>query len=615
MFVWRSSPEAVACGRFVLYCRPGDKEWTKYEVDFDNGHETLCNAIFGSDGKMYVATSWKGRYVVIDTSGASVEKIGMVVPPDTCPMHHPYLTFWVESADGDIFLVRFYLHTHRALGITNIDVHRMDTTTARGYVWRRVESIGGATFFLGANCVAAVPSSSSAAAAGTTDDQQANCVFLLLFCCDGIRLYSVRLDDRTISFSLLLPTSCPDLEDLLDTWSNLYWIIPLPQSFRQEQTKSLMSSTASTTSKVNKNIVSVQDRYEMMSPASAWSGLPIELIELLIPKLSFVDYLHIRVVCKQWNLIEKPIQHARTHPMLMSIHGASRGAYYRLFDPLVKKQYVVKKDSIVLHGNWPTLRFSKHGWLLVTKGKRRIYAANPFTGEVCKLPKMDRHLFHGISFSSVPKSPGSVVFAISKYPWQRSVGVMLWRAGDNHWLKEELPCDTPFFMTHSNPVFFDNEFYCLGVHGNLGVFNPNDITWRILDKPEPIRADAADYADRLCNLVEFKGDLIAIFRPYDANPIEMYKLDQSLMSWEKVLRLDDGVLFVDNWNATIKSSQEYDGCCNRIYLPFFGYDEVEGCKEGLFYDLEADGQYKPEFYGLTEPINSLWMEPNFSRHH
>jgi hypothetical protein len=223
MFVWRSSPEAVACGRFVLYCRPGDKEWTKYEVDFDNGHETLCNAIFGSDGKMYVATSWKGRYVVIDTSGASVEKIGMVVPPDTCPMHHPYLTFWVEPADGDIFLVRFYLHTHRALGVTNIDVHRMDTTTARGYVWRRVESIGGATFFLGANCVAAVPSSSSAAAAGTTDDQQANCVFLLLFCCDGIRLYSVRLDDRTISFSLLLPTSCPDLEDLLDTWSNLYW--------------------------------------------------------------------------------------------------------------------------------------------------------------------------------------------------------------------------------------------------------------------------------------------------------------------------------------------------------------------------------------------------------
>lgn len=234
------------------------------------------------------------------------------------------------------------------------------------------------------------------------------------------------------------------------------------------------------------------------------------------------------------------------------------------------------------------------------------------TRQVFKLPKMDRHLFRGISFSSVPKSPDSIVFAISNYPWQHHVDVMLWRAGDNCWIKEYLPCDAPFVLTHSNPVFFDNEFYCLGVHGNLGVFNPNDMTWRVLDKPERIQADADDYRDVFCHLVEFKGELVAIFRPYDAKPIEMYRLDRALMSWEKVLRLDDGVLFVDNWNATIKSSQEY-GCCNRIYLPFFGHNEVEDCKDGAYYDLE-DGQYKPGLYGLTEPINSLWIEPNFSYH-
>ena len=84
------------------------------------------------------------------------------------------------------------------------------------------------------------------------------------------------------------------------------------------------------------------------------------------------------------------------------------------------------------------------------------------------------------------------------------------------------------------------------------------------------------------------------------------------MSWEKVLRLDDAVLFLDNWNATIKSSQEY-GCCNRIYLPLVGSNEAEDYKVCAFYDLE-DGQYKPELYGLTEPINSLWVEPNFTRY-
>ena len=69
------------------------------------------------------------------------------------------------------------------LGVGDIEVYRMDTSR---YVWRRVGSIGGATFFLGANCVA-----TSCQVGGT----QADCIYLLLWSYDGIRLYSVRLDD------------------------------------------------------------------------------------------------------------------------------------------------------------------------------------------------------------------------------------------------------------------------------------------------------------------------------------------------------------------------------------------------------------------------------------
>lgn len=54
---------------------------------------------------------------------------------------------------------------------------------------------------------------------------------------------------------------------------------------------------------------------------SLWSSLPVDLVELLVPKLSFVDYYHIRAVCKGWSFISKPIQHAKVHPMLMSIYG------------------------------------------------------------------------------------------------------------------------------------------------------------------------------------------------------------------------------------------------------------------------------------------------------
>ncbi|OEL19060.1 hypothetical protein BAE44_0019924 [Dichanthelium oligosanthes] len=343
--------------------------------------------------------------------------------PDMCPMHDLSGSYWVES-NGDIFLVRIYFHSRQAIGVTDIDVYKMD---ASRYVWRRVNSIGGATFFLGANRVAV-----SSQAGGI----HADCIYLLLWCYDGIRLYSIRLDDWTISFSLV-PECTVDPEDWTSTWSNLFWIIP--PSFREPA-----KSMGTVTSKINRSIALMEDKEQMASP---WSGFPVELIELLIPKLSFVDYLRIRAV------------------------------------------------------------------------------------------------------------------------W---------------------------------------------VHGNLGVFNPNDITWRVLDKPEPFRVGADDYGDRFCHLVEFKGDLIAIFRPYDATPIEIFKLDQSHMSWEKVLQLDDAVLFLDNRNAIIKTSQEY-GCHNRIYLPFFGSDEAEGHKPSMFYDLD-DGQYKPEFYGVTEPISSLWIEPNFNSH-
>ncbi|RLM98302.1 hypothetical protein C2845_PM06G19470 [Panicum miliaceum] len=272
---------------------------------------------------------------------------------------------------------------HQALGVDDIEVYQMDTSR---YIWRRVDSIGGATFFLGAkNCVAM-----SSQVGGTLAD----CIYLLLWSYDGIRLYSIRLDDWTISFVFVPACTADPDDDWAGTWYNLFWVIP--PSYCQEPTKSLSTIT----SKINKNVVLMEDKEQIASP---WSRLPVELIELLIPKLSFVDYLRPRAVCKEWSLIDKPIQHARAHPMLMSIYATSCGMC-RFYDPMVEKEYIVK-DCMPLHGNWQTLRFSKYGWVLATKDKRCMYAANPFTKEVCKLPKMDPQWFNGISFSSVPKSP------------------------------------------------------------------------------------------------------------------------------------------------------------------------------------------------------------------
>ncbi|KAF0909152.1 hypothetical protein E2562_031903 [Oryza meyeriana var. granulata] len=576
---------------FILYCRPGDEEWTKCYVDFQGIDDCFLGTIFGGDGRMYVDTNWKNSCVVINTSSSSVyvEKIG-IAEPKTCPLHKPYSSFWVES-NGDVFLVRLYCHSYHSSGVVDVDVHRMNTSE---YVWERVEDIGDATFFLGSNSVGL-----SSTVAGT----QPNCIYFLLSCCDGIRLYIIQLDARTISFTLL--PGCANTSESTnaaywsDYWYGLYWAIP--QSFKLQPSNSLDVVRI----KFNRNLLS-EEGTEQANEAP-WSNIPIELLELLVPKLSFIDYFHVQAVCKEWSLMTKSIQYTETYPMLMSFCSQSTGAY-KLFDPLNEKEYTIK-DNLLCSVNRQTLRFSKHGWILLTIGHRCIFAVNPFTREVFRLPRMRQHLFNGISFSSFPKSPDSIVFAICKNPWNNSFEVILWRAGDKHWTKKHFSCDVPFCVTYSNPVFFDNEFYCLGIHGNLGVFNPGDMTWRVLEKPEPIRADAPIIGDRYCYLLEFRGDLIAVCRPYDDKPIEMFKLDQSRMAWIKLERLDDAFMFLDNWSAAMTSSPEH-GHCNRIYLPVSGYGD---CKVSAFYDLETR-KYQPAFYGLVEPINSIWMEPSFSLH-
>jgi hypothetical protein len=73
-------------------------------------------------------------------------------------------------------------------------------------------------FFLGAkNCVAV-----SSQVGGTLAD----CIYLLLWSYDGIRLYSIRLDDWSISFVLVPACTADPDDDWAGTWYNLFWVIP-----------------------------------------------------------------------------------------------------------------------------------------------------------------------------------------------------------------------------------------------------------------------------------------------------------------------------------------------------------------------------------------------------
>ncbi|KAG5530470.1 hypothetical protein RHGRI_025424 [Rhododendron griersonianum] len=66
------------------------------------------------------------------------------------------------------------------------------------------------------------------------------------------------------------------------------------------------------------------------------------------------------------------------------------------------------------------------------------------------------------------------------------------------------------------------EFYCLGQHGNLRVFNPDENYWRVLDKPhrQPEPPDPLLSHERNF-LVECNGELLSVSMSFMAGEVDI----------------------------------------------------------------------------------------------
>uniref|UniRef100_A0A0E0LQ17 KIB1-4 beta-propeller domain-containing protein n=1 Tax=Oryza punctata TaxID=4537 RepID=A0A0E0LQ17_ORYPU len=87
--------------------------------------------------------------------------------------------------------------------LLDMDLHRLDATDDQ-YLWHKVDTIGDRAIFVADNCVVMSP-------APPKQGIRPDCVYLLYQRCrDGVRLYTIRLDDRT---TLRSPLRCARLHD------------------------------------------------------------------------------------------------------------------------------------------------------------------------------------------------------------------------------------------------------------------------------------------------------------------------------------------------------------------------------------------------------------------
>ncbi|KAI3979365.1 hypothetical protein MKX01_001557 [Papaver californicum] len=247
------------------------------------------------------------------------------------------------------------------------------------------------------------------------------------------------------------------------------------------------------------------------------------------------------------------------------------------------------------------IRFSKDGWLLMSKGERTLFFYNSFTREIIQLPDVPHdykthYIFCGISFSSLPTSSDCVVNG-------------LWEP-----YKYEADSSCKFFACHNNPVFYKGNFYALDYNGTLGLFNLeernfDDSIWKVLPKTLA-QFDGVNPS----YLVECEGELLVVnFERPSGKLVESFKLDHCRMKWVKVKSSGKYSLFIGHTSSSSAIAPN-SSMANKIYSRLHGESD-----NILYYSLDTvkyhyigNEQSSEDFYNTKSMVNCKWIEPNWS---
>ncbi|XP_028066144.1 F-box/kelch-repeat protein At1g57790-like [Camellia sinensis] len=313
-----------------------------------------------------------------------------------------------------------------------------------------------------------------------------------------------------------------------------------------------------------------------------WTNLPSELLSLILSHLFLYDIKRFRNVCKTWQSVtSQQVEPSPIHCPIAHSHWLMFFSGYKMplnfYNPLYEDIYQM---AIPLELSGAVLRFSNNGWLLMSRGEYPMFFFNPFTNAKIDLPDLpEYYYFDTISFSSVPTSSDCTVFGIlglfNDIAWFSSIS-----RGEESWTWATVNGNLNFQPSHTNPIFYNEVFYCLGQDCNLGLFNPKekDSSWTVLDGPKKPHGCDSEHESYL---MECDGKLLSVFVGNKGRGVSVYTLDESEMAWQRVTDLGRKMLFVSH-STSVSSTKVVEGIENKIYFPRF-------CgKHGIFYCLATN---------------------------
>ncbi|XP_073358171.1 uncharacterized protein [Aegilops tauschii subsp. strangulata] len=291
-----------------------------------------------------------------------------------------------------------------------------------------------------------------------------------------------------------------------------------------------------------------------------WSSLPADILVEILEYLRWSSHPSFGLVCRRWQSARalSPFYPAWITPLLLNVAdvGSSNVRYY---SPFYHKNF-----EIAYKLNTPGAKICcATGQHLTLCMKNLVLTAQLLTGDVCKLPPIIRGRFDAVVYDGNRR-----MFGVEKpFGMLRIARCIKNNMGEwAEWFDPDGPMFPP--SPDCNPVLHNGLMYLLGEDGGLAVYDVSrhDGNFEILDKPSSFGFECED-----SYLVESdQHELMAVLFGHRGTPVNVVKLNEHTMEWEKIENLEGRSLFTGTLSTTMKETN-IKWMQNKIFLPRF-YD-------------------------------------------
>ncbi|KAK6114973.1 hypothetical protein DH2020_007242 [Rehmannia glutinosa] len=345
---------------------------------------------------------------------------------------------------------------------------------------------------------------------------------------------------------------------------------------------------------------------------SNWADLPGDLLNVILSKIFAKDRHTFSLVCRSWNAVATTSPY-RCSPCLMYYLRSKHMWNFYQYNSFFCMSFPELKNA--------EIRCSKYGWLLMSGYDNSLFFFDPFNNVKIELPCKLHFGYTTVCFFHPPTSLYCIIVGIAIENFDKVMKICMLKHGEDEWEINKCRLKNEFLVSRGAPVLHRGLLYFLDVKGNIVTFNLSKCD---VCKPRFVLKFRCLKRRRLGNkikehfLFKIKGEeaLFVVFLLHEERKVNMYRLLEPEMKWERVEDIGDKVLYLSH-ASSFGVTAYLKSMGNRIYFPRFHGDSAVfySLSSGKYHSLDDDYS-ENNSYGLKRLDLAAWITiaptPEFS---